>query len=83
MSPLRKARLERGWSIYELADAVGISAASISRLERRIQSTSPTTAAKLAALLGLTLAQVLLPESNEQNIVHPGEGVTADAEVTP
>jgi len=83
MSPLRKARLERGWSIYELADAVGISAASISRLERRIQSTSPTTAAKLAALLGLTLAQVLLPESNEQNIVQPEEGVTVDTGVTP
>lgn len=83
MSPLRKARLERGWSIYELADAVGMSAASISRLERRIQSTSPTTAAKLAALLGLTLAQVLLPESSEQNMAQPGENVTADTEVAP
>lgn len=83
MSPLRKARLERGWSIYELADAVGISAASISRLERRVQSTSPTTAAKLAALLGLTLAQVLLPESNEQNVVQVGEGVSADGKVMP
>lgn len=67
MSPLRKARIERGLSIYEVADAVGISAASISRLERRVQSTSPTTAAKLAVLLDLTLAQVLLPESDEVN----------------
>ncbi len=83
MSPLRKARLERGWSIYELADAVDISAASISRLERRVQSTSPTTAAKLAALLGLTLAQVLLPESNEQNVFQAGEGVGADSKVMP
>ncbi|MBU1666195.1 MAG: helix-turn-helix transcriptional regulator [Gammaproteobacteria bacterium] len=83
MSPLRKARLERGWSIYELADAVGISAASISRLERRVQSTSPATAAKLAALLGLTLAQVLLPESNEQNVAQNGEGVGADSKVMP
>jgi len=83
MSPLRKARLERGWSIYELADAVDISAASISRLERRVQSTSPTTAAKLAALLGLTLAQVLLPESNEQNVFQAGEGVGADGKVMP
>ncbi len=83
MSPLRKARLERGWSIYELADAVGMSAASISRLERRIQSTSPTTAAKLAALLGLTLAQVLLPESNEQIPRQVGEDSSADGEVAP
>jgi len=68
-------------SIYDLADAVGISAASISRLERRIQSTSATTAAKLAALLGLTLAQVLLPDSNEQ--VPPLTGEDADNEVAP
>lgn len=65
MSPLRKARLARGLSIYELAAAVGMSAASISRLERRMQSTSASTAAKLAALLDLSLAQVLLPEVDE------------------
>lgn len=63
MSPLRKARLERGMSIYQLAEAVGVSAASISRLERRLQSTSPPTAARIAALLGLTLEQVLLPDT--------------------
>ncbi len=79
MSPLRKARLERGLSIYDLADAVGMSAASISRLERRIQSTSPATAAKLAALLGLTLAQVLLPDPNE---TVPQVGA-AESEVAP
>lgn len=67
MSPLRKARLKRELSIYELAAAVGISAASISRLERGMQSTSATTAARLAALLDLSLAQVLLPEANEDD----------------
>lgn len=83
MSPLRKARLERGMSIYELADAVGMSASSISRLERNVQSTSPTTAAKLAALLGLTLAQVLLPESNESASPAHAKGGDADAGGTP
>ncbi|MDP2832958.1 MAG: helix-turn-helix transcriptional regulator [Pseudomonadota bacterium] len=83
MSPLRKARLERGLSIYDLADAVGMSAASISRLERNVQSTSPTTAAKLAALLGLTLAQVLLPELNESAPPPGAEGGGADGGVTP
>lgn len=76
MSPMRKARIERGLSIYELADAVGMSAASISRLERRVQSTSAATAAKLAALLGLSLAQVLLPEANEEHAA-PARAVSA------
>lgn len=83
MSPLRKARLERGLSIYDLADAVGISAASISRLERRIQSTSATTAAKLAALLGLSLAQVLLPEVHEEQADQAGPATGAKQGVAP
>lgn len=83
MSPLRKARLARGLSIYELADAVGISAASISRLERGIQSTSPATAARLAELFGLTLAQVLLPESNEAAPSPPVRGDGADGGLLP
>lgn len=65
MSPLRKARMERGMSIYQLAEAVGVSAASISRLERRLQSTSPATAARIAVLLGLSLEQILLPEAEQ------------------
>lgn len=69
MSPLRKARMERGMSIYQLAEAVGVSAASISRLERRLQSTSPATAARIAVLLGLSLEQILLPEAEQEEKV--------------
>ncbi|MDP2433844.1 MAG: helix-turn-helix transcriptional regulator [Pseudomonadota bacterium] len=65
MSPLRKARRERELSIYEVADMVGVSAASISRMERRLQCPSVATAAKLGSLLGLTLEQILLPEPPE------------------
>lgn len=83
MSPMRKARLERGLSIYELADVVGMSAASISRLERRIQSTSAETAAKLAALLGLSLAQVLLPEENEESTASARAVAVRKAKVAP
>ncbi len=63
MSPLKKARLAREMSIYQLADHVGVSAASISRMERRLQCPSVATAAKLSSLLGLTLEQILLPEA--------------------
>lgn len=83
MSPLRKARLQRGLSIYDLAEAVGMSAASISRLERRVQSTSPTTAAKLAALLDLSLAQILLPDASEESATSDGEGGTGRSGVAP
>lgn len=65
MSPLRKARQERELSIYEIADMVGVSAASISRMERRLQCPSVATAAKLSSLLGLTLEQVFLPERSD------------------
>ncbi len=65
MSPLRKARLARGLSIYELAQKVDMSAASISRMERSLQCPSIATAAKLATLLGLTLEQIMLPEPGD------------------
>lgn len=65
MSPLKKARLARDLTIYELADRVEVSAASISRMERRLQCPSVATAARLSSLLGLTLEQILLPEPAE------------------
>ena len=65
MSPLKKARLARDLTIYELADQVAVSAASISRMERRLQCPSVATAARLSSLLGLTLEQILLPEPAE------------------
>lgn len=66
MSPLRKARMERGLTIYELARTVGVSAPSISRMERFKQSPPVTVAAQLATLLGLTLEQVLLPPPSDR-----------------
>ncbi len=61
MSPLRQARLARGLTTYDLAREVGVSAASISRMERQLQYPSIATAAKLATLLDLTLEQILMP----------------------
>jgi transcriptional regulator with XRE-family HTH domain len=67
MSPIRKARLERELTIYDMAERAGVSAASISRMERRLQCPSVVTAVKLAGLLGLTLEQVLLPDQDEMD----------------
>jgi len=60
-----------------------MSAASISRLERRVQSTSASTAAKLAALLDLSLAQVLLPEESEEQATQASPATGAELRVAP
>ncbi len=61
MSPLRQARLAKGLTTYDLAKEVGVSAASISRMERQLQYPSIATAARLASFLDLTLEQILMP----------------------
>lgn len=83
MSPLRKARLERRLSIYEVAQTVGVSAASISRMERRLQCPSVTTASRLAALLDLSLEQVLLPEQKDLIALQISQGKHTDEEEQP
>lgn len=83
MSPLRKARLDRALSIYEVAQRVGVSAASISRMERRLQCPSVTTASRLATLLNLTLEQILLPERDDSMAPRLGQGNPPDKKVLP
>ncbi len=81
MSPLRRARQERALSIYEVAQRVGVSAATISRVERRLQCPSITTASRLAALLNLTLEQILLPEQVDSIAPRIRQGDRSDEEV--
>jgi len=56
---LRQLRAERGWSLDQLAQASGVSRASLSRLENA--ETSPTAAVlgKLCAAFGLTLSRLM------------------------
>ncbi|MGD9424209.1 helix-turn-helix domain-containing protein [Pantoea sp. NSTU24] len=56
---LSELRLQRGWSLDDLAVATGISRASLSRIER--SETSPTAALlnRLCAAYGLTMSRLL------------------------
>jgi transcriptional regulator with XRE-family HTH domain len=59
---LRERRLQLGLSQAEVADALGISRAQVSRIERAaLPSLSLVTAARLASLLGLELVVRVFP----------------------
>lgn len=62
---LARVRLTHGWTLQEVADAIGIDTGSLSRLERGRQGASPETAARLADLYGrreITELEILYPE---------------------
>ncbi|RRV29632.1 XRE family transcriptional regulator [Pseudomonas sp. o96-267] len=68
MSPLRKARKKRGWSLQQVIDLVaelGGSAdvGALSRIERCLQTATPALAEKLCLAFGgeLTELQILYP----------------------
>lgn len=62
MSPLKKARIKQGLTIYEVAKKAGLRAPSVSRIERGY-STSAKTAERLArAVPGISEEMVLFPE---------------------
>lgn len=69
MSPLRKARKQRGWRlqhVVELVKELGGSTdnSNLSRIERGQQNASPALAEKLCLAFGgeLTELQILYPE---------------------
>lgn len=64
----RRIRLERearGWSLAELAEASGVSKASISKIEREEVSPTAVILVRLAAAFDLTLAGLLLRAEGE------------------
>lgn len=65
---LAELRVQRGWSLDELAMATGISRASLSRIERA--ETSPTAALlnRLCVAYGLTMSR-LLSEVEEEAVL--------------
>ncbi|SDG86433.1 Helix-turn-helix [Pseudomonas flavescens] len=69
MTPLKKARLNRGWRLSDVATRLAdhdcsLDAANISRIERDKQKASPSIAEKLCLAFGgeLTELQILYPE---------------------
>ena len=70
MSPLRKARIARGWSLVVLGEKLGeagtpIDNGNLSRIERGKQGASPKLAAAIVSVIGrksLTELHVLYPD---------------------
>jgi DNA-binding XRE family transcriptional regulator len=61
-TPLRKARCDQNKTQAEIASAIGLTEASLSRIERGQQAPSAAIAAKLAILLGISELEILYPE---------------------
>lgn len=56
---LRQLRLERGWSLDDLASKSGISRATLSRMENNEVSPTASVLARLCAAYGLTMSRLL------------------------
>lgn len=74
---LRALRTERGMTILEMAAKAGVSAGSISQIERGASNPSISTLQKLRAALGVTLWSFLESEAEPPRenpyVRHPGE----------
>lgn len=62
MNKIKAARLARHLKAKELAATVGLTPASISKIENGKVGVSSVTAKRLAEALDLTIEQVLFPE---------------------
>ena len=69
MTPLRKERLKKGWSMVRLAKEAGISYSALSRHECGWTRPGRQTAARVAQALGVPVAG-LFPEAPSENGGH-------------
>lgn len=59
MTKLRIARKQRGLTVYDVADRVGLTAGAVSRIERGLLGASPAKARLLANVLGVDVLDVI------------------------
>lgn len=70
----RRIHLERetrGWSQAQLADASGVSKATVSKIERDEMSPTASTLVRIAGAFDLTLAGLLLKAENDSGNLSP------------
>lgn len=71
---LKQLRLERGWSLQELADHSGVSRSTLSRIENGDVSPTADTLGSLSAAYHMTISRLLAPvEAPFQPLVRHGE----------
>jgi transcriptional regulator with XRE-family HTH domain len=66
MKTLKQYREETGKTLIEVAEAVATSDATISRIERGLQSPGKDLARRLEALTGISAGAYMLGEAGEQ-----------------
>jgi len=89
---IERLRAERGWSLDELAERIGITKSSLSRMENNNQWPRPETLEALAAALEMKIYQLFaladaepLPTAppswvrEEQDIIHAYRAMEPDA----
>lgn len=64
MTPLKQARIDRGWSQEKLADLAGLPQPTISRAERSGSATS-AVAIRIARALGSTVEELFAEVADE------------------
>jgi len=62
MTKIKAARKAKGLTVQDVATRCGITPGTVSRIERGLIGTSPETAKKLAAVLGIDPADVIFVE---------------------
>lgn len=62
---IQAKRMEKGWSQKELARKIGVTDACISQVEGGTRQ-SPKTFKRLAAVLGLTMRELVVPDEPPQ-----------------
>lgn len=77
---LRTERLNRNWSMQELADHAGISKAMVGRMEKGTVSPTANLLSKVANAFGLTLSTLLARTENAQGdfLAHADQEVWID-----
>lgn len=66
-SRLRLLRVQQGWTQSELADLIGTTQINVSRWENAASIPSPYFRRKLAELFGMSVEELLLAKSQEEN----------------
>ena len=56
---MKRRRLEKGMTLRDLADETGLSAGSLSRMERGVSIPRPGTLAKVADALDVSISDLL------------------------
>ncbi|MCZ4280434.1 XRE family transcriptional regulator [Kiloniella laminariae] len=79
---LKQLRLERGWSLDDLAGKSGVSRATLSRLEKAEVSPTTEVLGKLCPAYGLTLTRLLASVENQfQPVIrHSDQSIWNDRE---